>query len=178
MANTTPGAVGTGDSDDSDSTTDTDSGSGGSSSSGVFSPPPVLSAFIDNPQNFILGAVLTTIVESVTGVVSMIYGQILFVVGGSEPGQFAAPGETLGIADVPVKIAELLTGAGGFTGSAIIGGIETFNQSIAAAASTVGPFGPAVIIVLLTVEAIVAIVVVRRIVYVVADLLQLGGLTE
>ena len=140
--------------------------------------PPVLSSFISNPRTFIVGAVLTTLVEAVTGVVTTIYEQILFIVGGSEPGQFAAPGETLGIADVPVKIADLLTGAGAVSGSAIIGGIESFNQAIAGAASAVGPFGPAVILILLFAEAVVGIVVVRRIVYVIADLLQLGGLTE
>lgn len=138
----------------------------------------LLQAFLNNPRGFVLGAVLTTILESVTGVVTTIVDQLVLIVGGTQPTRFNAPTETIGLADVPVSIADTLIGVGGFSGEAILDGIEAFNATIADAAATVGPFGPIVLIVLITVEAVVAIVVLRRVVYVIADLLQLGGLTE
>ncbi|ELZ41864.1 hypothetical protein [Halorubrum tebenquichense] len=158
-------------------------GSGGSGGGGFFSNPlspytDILTAFAQNPRGFVIGAVATTILETVTGVVTTVVEQLVLLVGGSQPARFNAPNETIGLADLPVAIADLLIGAGGFSGEAIIGGIETFNATIADAAAAVGPFGPLVLIVLIVVEVIVAIVVLRRIVYVAADLLQLGGLTE
>jgi hypothetical protein len=138
----------------------------------------LLRAFLNNPRGFVLGAVLTTILETVTGVVTTVFDQLVLLAGGSQPTQFNAPGEQLGLADVPVAIADTLIGAGGFSGDAIIAGIETFNGQIADAAAAVGPFGPLVLIVLISVEAIVAAMILRRIVFVVADWLQLGGLTE
>ncbi|VTT86107.1 hypothetical protein DM2_2145 [Halorubrum sp. DM2] len=138
----------------------------------------VIRAFAENPRGFVIGAVATTILETVTGIVTTVVSQLVLLVGGSQPGRFNAPNETIGLADLPVAVADLLIGAGGFSGDAIIGGIEAFNATIADAAAAVGPFGPLVLIVLISVEAIVAIVVLRRVVYVIADFLQLGGLTE
>lgn len=160
-----------------------DGGSGGGGGGGFFSNPlspytDILTAFAQNPKNFIVGAVATTILETVTGIVTTVFEQLVLLVGGSQPARFNAPNETLGLADLPVAIADLLIGAGGFSGSAVLDGIEAFNATTADAAAAVGPFGPLVLIVLIVVEAIVAIVVLRRIVYVVADFLQLGGLTE
>ena len=155
-----------------------DSGGGGGGGGGIFTLPTVLTEFANNPRGFILGAVLTTILEAVTGVVTTIYSQLVLLVGGSQPAQFNAPGETLGLADVPVVVADTFIGAGGVSGDAIITGIEAFNATIADAAAAVGPFGPLVLIVLISVEVIVAVLILQRLVYVIADLLQLGGLTE
>ena len=151
---------------------------GGGGSNPLSAYTDVLTAFASNPRNFILGAVLTTILEAVTGTVTTAISQLVLLVGGSQPTAFNAPGETLGLADLPVAVADTLIGAGGLSGRAIIRGIEGFNATVADAAGTVGPFGPAVLIVLIVVEVVVAIVVLRRIAYIVADFLQLGGLTE
>jgi hypothetical protein len=157
----------------------TDGGGGGGGSGGsLWSSVDVLTAFVNNPRGFVLGAVLTTILETVTGVVTTVFDQFVLLAGGSQPAQFNAPGEQRGLADVPVALADTLIGAGGFSGDAIIAGIETFNGQIADAAAAVGPFGPFVLIVLISAEAILAAVILRRIVFVVADWLQLGGLTE
>ncbi|OYR68758.1 hypothetical protein DJ79_05105 [Halorubrum ezzemoulense] len=121
---------------------------------------------------------LTTILEAVTGVVTTIVDQLVLLVGGSQPTRFDAPGEQLGLADVPVAIASTLTGAGSFGGQAILDGVEAFNATLFDAAATAGPFAPLVIIAIASAEAVVVIVVLRRLVYVAADLLQLGGLTE
>lgn len=167
-----------GSADDSTSGGDSGGGGGGDSGGNLWSEVDVLTAFVNNPREFVLGAVLTTILETVTGVVTTVFDQLILLAGGSQPTEFNAPGEQLGLADVPVAIADTLIGAGGFSGDAIIAGIEAFNAQIADAAAAVGPFGPFVLIVLISAEAIIAALILRRIVFVVADLLQLGGLTE
>lgn len=170
--------------DDGDSSGGGGDGGGSSLTWGVIAPDfltengGILRAFLNNPRGFVVGAVLTTLLETVTGVVTTLFDQLIRAVGGSQPTEFNAPGETLGLADVPVAIADTLIGAGGFSGDVIISAIEGFNEQIATAAAAVGPFGPLVLIILISAEAIIAVLILRRIVFVVADLLQLGGLTE
>ena len=153
-------------------------GGGGASGGTLSSSVDVLTAFANNPRGFVVGAVLTTLLEAVTGAVTTVVDAIVRLVGGSQPTAFAAPGDTLGLADLPVAFAQTLTSAGGFGGRAIINGIESFNGTIFEAAAAAGPFAPLVIIVVASAEAIAVILVLRRIVFVAADLLQLGGLTE
>ena len=152
--------------------------SGGGSSGSPCSSVDVLTAFVNNPRGFVLGAVLTTILEAVTGVVTTVVDQLVLLTGGSQPTRFNAPGEQLGLADVPVAVASAFTGAGSFGGQAILDGIEAFNATLFDAAAAAGPFAPLVVIAIASVEAVVVIVVLRRLVYIAADLLQLGGLTE
>ena len=142
------------------------------------SPPPIIERLIDNPQTVILGAVLSGIVEAVFGVVSQVIDIVLLVFGGSRPGQFNAPDETIGLADVPVAVAESIGGAGSSLGTTILVTIRGFNGVVFEAAGALGPFTPVVVAAVVIAEVVVAIVVLRRIVYIVADWLQLGGLTE
>lgn len=137
-----------------------------------------LTDFASNPRQVVVGAVLTTFLEVVFGVVSQLVDIVLLVFGGSEPGRFNAPGETLGLADVPVAVAEALGGAGASFGTTILDAIRGFNDVVFEAAGVLGPFTPVVVAAVVIAEVVVAIVVLRRIVYIVADLLQLGGLTE
>ena len=163
--------------DDGSSTTSGGSGGSGSSES-IWSSVDVLTAFVNNPRGFVVGAVLTTILEAVTGVVTTVIDQLVLIVGGSQPTAFNAPGETLGLADLPVALASTLTSATGFGGRTIINGIEAFNGTLFEAAAAAGPFAPLIVIVIGSVEAVVALLILRRLVFVAADLLQLGGLTE
>ena len=163
-------------------------GSGGddgpSIPSWVFSLRPLtrfvgfLTDFARNPRNVIVGAVLTTIVESVFGVVSQLLDILLLVFGGSRPGVFNAPGETLGIADVPVAVADALGSVGDSFGTTLRILLRSFNSTIFEAAGALGPLSPVVIVAVVFFEILVVILVVRRIVFIVADFLQLGGLTE
>lgn len=162
------------DSDDGSSTVV----SGGSDGSSFFSLPTVLSTFAQNPRRFIIGAVLATIVEGVFGVVTTILDTILLVLAGSEPSTFDAPGEQLGIADIPVAVANALGGAGDTAGSGIINAIEALNEPIFSLASSLGPFSPIVLVTVIGLETIAVLWLLQRAVYVAADLLQLGGLTE
>ena len=181
-----PDDSGTSDPSTSDPTSDGSTGggsdgggsSGGGSSGSRWSSVDVLTSFANNPRGFVLGAVLTTILEAVTGVVTTVVDQLVLLTGGSQPTRFNAPGEQLGLADIPVAVASAFTGAGSFGGEAILGGIEAFNATLFDAAAAAGPLSPLVVIAIASVEAVVVIVVLRRLVYIAADLLQLGGLTE
>ena len=138
----------------------------------------LLVEFASNPRRFVVGAVLTTALEVTFGVVSQLVDIVLLVFGGSQPGSFNAPGETLGIADVPVAIAEALGGVGLSLGTTVIATLRGFNATVFEAAGTLGPLSPVVVAAIVVGEVVVAVLVLRRIVFVVADLLQLGGLTE
>lgn len=170
---------GGGDDSTTDNTSTDDTSSGGSSSGGSrFELPRVLKTFSNNPRRFILGAFLATIVEGVFDVVEIVLDTLLLVLAGSEPTTFNAPGEQLGIADIPVAVADALGGAGATAGGAIIAGIESLNEPIFSLAGALGPFAPIVLVVIVGLETIAVLWVLQRAVYVAADLLQLGGLTE
>jgi len=138
----------------------------------------ILLDFLSNPRRFVVGAVLTTALEVTFGIVSRFVDLLLLVFGGSQPGSFNAPGETLGVADVPVAIAERLGGVGLSLGTTIIATLRGFNGTVFEAAGALGPFSPVVVAAIVVAEVVVAVLVLRRIVFIVADLLQLGGLTE
>lgn len=176
-----------------------DDGSSGGSGGGGSSPPgfgaiapdwlsnnlSALQAFLSNPRNFVIGAVVTTILETVFGFVTLAVDTILLILAGSEPSTFNAEGESLGLVDVPVAAADLLVGVitptttGSLTpADQILSGIEAFNEPLFAAASFAGPLSPIVITAVVAGEVILALVITRRVLFVVADLVQLGGLTE
>lgn len=167
---------------------DTDSSSGGSSGGdgllnfvtgwGDLSLPTTLQSFLANPQGFIVGAVATAILESVFGVVTTGINMIIRVFLGTDPGRFNAPGETLGLADVPVYAVDQILRLGGYASTAILKGIESLNEPVFELASNAGPATPLIITVFVVVETIVVLWLLQRLVYVLADLLQLGGLTE
>lgn len=175
---TDDGSTDNGSTDDSSTDGGSTDGSSGGSSGGGFTLPSVLSTFASDPRRFVVGAVLATIVEGVFGVVEVVIDTILLILGGSEPTTFNAPGEQLGLADIPVVFADALGGAGSTAGSAIIAGVESANEPIFALASALGPFAPAVIVGVVILETIAVLWILQRAVFVAADLLQLGGLTE
>ncbi|OYR55538.1 hypothetical protein DJ73_02185 [Halorubrum sp. Ea1] len=121
---------------------------------------------------------LSGMLEWVFGVVSIGIDVILLVIAGSEPATFDAPGEQLGIADIPVSIANNLGGVGGTVGTAIISGVEAFNAPLFEAAAFAGPASPIILVVIIIGETAAVLWLLQRAVYVAADLLQLGGLTE
>lgn len=170
--------------DGSFSSDDGDSGGGGFSVPNFvtgwsdLSLPSVLQSFISNPQRFIVGAVATAILESVFGIVTTLINLVFRVFGGSAPGRLNAPGEALGLIDVPVYVADLLAGVGTDTGNAILLAIDALNEPVFALASNAGPATPVIIAGVLVIEVIVVLWLLQRVVYVIADLLQLGGLTE
>ncbi|QKY18461.1 hypothetical protein Hrr1229_015950 [Halorubrum sp. CBA1229] len=125
-----------------------------------------------------MGAVATTLLEQVFGIVTTILNVIFLVLGGSAPGRLNAPGETLGLIDVPVFVADLLASIGTDVGSAILQAIGSLNDPVFALASNAGPATPVIITAIVVGEVIVVLWLLQRLVFVVADVLQLGGLTE
>ena len=140
--------------------------------------PRTLQIFLNNPRNFVLGAVLTGILEAAFGVVRTTLNLIELLFLGSRPSTLAAPGETLGIADIPVYIAQSLGGVGGSVGTSLIDGIRAFHEPIFENAAFAGPATPLIVIAVLAVETIVVLWLLQRAVYIIADWLQLGGVTE
>lgn len=182
-----------GETDSDDSTEDSAGGSGtgaiggtgGGGALGGFisswddlSLPTTLQSFLSNPQGFVIGAVATAILESVFGVVTTAINMIIRVFLGSAPGQFNAPGETLGLADVPVYVIDQILRVGGYGSTAILLAIESLNEPVFALASNAGPATPLIITGVVVAEVIALLWLFERAVYVLADLLQLGGLTE
>jgi len=175
-----------GDNDGYDGGSDDDGGGGGGSIPGFGDIAPswltssegILRSFLANPQNFIVGAVAATILETVFGVVTTALNVVFLVFGGSAPGRLNAPGETLGLVDVPVFVADQLTGVGASVGNTILVGIESLNEPLFELASSGGPLTPLIVNAVFIVEVIVVLWILQRVVYVVADLFQIGGLTE
>ena len=155
-----------------------DSVTGSISSWGDLTLPDTLQSFLSNPQGFIVGAVATAILEQVFGIVTTLINLVFRVFGGSAPGRLNAPGETLGLIDVPVYVADLLVDVGTDTGNAILRAIESMNDPVFALASNAGPATPVIITAIVVGEVIVVLWILQRLVFVLADLLQLGGLTE
>jgi hypothetical protein len=155
-----------------------DSVTGSISGWGDLTLPDTLQSFLSNPQGFIVGAVATAILEQVFGIVTTLINLVFRVFGGSAPGRLNAPGETLGLIDVPVYVADLLVDVGTDTGNAILLAIESMNDPVFALASNAGPATPVIITAIVVGEVIVVLWILQRLVFVLADLLQLGGLTE
>ena len=145
---------------------------------GDLSLPATLQSFLSNPQGFIVGAVATAILEGFFGVVTTGINMIIRVFLGSNPGEFNAPGETLGLADVPVYAVDQALRISGYASTAILKAIESLNEPVFALASNAGPATPLIITAIVIGEVIVVLWILQRLVYVLADLLQLGGLTE
>ena len=173
---------------------DTDgSGSGGSSGGGGFGIFPsfdqlapgfltnnidILRAFLQNPRNFIFGVVAFSILEFVFGILTAAVNLIIRVFLGSAPQDFNAPGETLGLADVPFAVVEPLLAAGGGVGATLTGAIDSLNEPIFVLAGSAGPLSPVIIVGAVVLEGIAIVWLLQKLVFVALDLLQLGGLTE
>jgi len=151
---------------------------GGISGWGDLTLPDTLQSFLSNPQGFIIGAVATAILEGIFGIVTTGINMLIRVFLGTNAGEFNAPRETLGLADVPVYAVDQFLRIGGYASTAILNAIESLNEPVFALASSAGPATPLIVTTVVVVEVIIVLVLLQRLVYVVADLLQLGGLTE
>jgi len=140
--------------------------------------PTFLEVLIESPRKVIFGAILTTLIEGVTGVFSAILSGVTTLLAGTEPATFNGADEQLGLADLPVAIADTLLSAGAIAGGGILTAIDTINQPLYDLAGSAGPASPIIVAAVVVVEIIVAVLIVERVVYIVLDLLQLGGLSE
>lgn len=165
----TPPDTGSGSSGGSGST----GGSGASSGSGGgFTLPSVLQAFADNPQGFVLGVVLGTLLSVLEGGVELLLRAITLVFEGSSVGDTEG---LLGLADIPRLAAAVLTDAGRGAGLALSGTVAGITRTVEGLAATGGPFAPALVVliyvVLLGLVAAGAILLLR----IVLDTIPGGG---
>lgn len=145
-----------------------------------FAPAPIVS-FAKRPRSFILGAVLTTLLEVVTGIVTTLIAAINLVLTGD-----AGTGDQsriIGIADIPGLIADSLIAAGSATGDAVLNAIEAVNAPLLNAAAGAGPLAPVAVFGVIAIETVVVVVVItdvlppilQRILAVILDVLPGGG---
>ena len=150
------------------------SGSGGGGGGG-FTLPPVLSAFAGNPRRFILGAVLTTILDGLFNIGTVIIDGLLLGLGGSQPFGFSETEATWGLADVPFLVANTLTGAGSTIGTDIVQALLGLNEPLFSAAETAGPLAPVLVVTVVVVEAAIVLLIGERAIRVVIDVIPGGG---
>ena len=153
---------------------DSDSGDDGGNGGG-FTLPNVLSAFASNPRNFILGAVLTSILEGVFGVVTTLVDAVLLALGGSRPFEYSPAEAQWGLADVPPLIADYLTDSGSTVGGAVLDAVQALNDPLFNAAGAAGPFGPVLAAAIVAAEVIALLWIGERIIRVLIDAIPGGG---
>jgi len=136
---------------------------------------PTLKAFGGNPAGFILGAVLSQILGGVQIIVESLIDGIIVLFLGSD-GEPSATGDLLGIADIPVYVVTAFTGGGARVADGIAGAIRSTNRVTVEVATAAGPASPIVYAALLAVYMVVSAWLLRTLIAVVLDLLQLGGL--
>lgn len=129
------------------------------SRSGELNLPNVetLRTFLTSPRQFILGAVLTTIVEATLGLVTVFIRGLQTIFLGSNPGVFNAENEVLGIADLPVLIADEIIGVGSTVVSTVVSAIESLNQVILGFGPQTGFAAPLFATALVSVELVAAV---------------------
>jgi hypothetical protein len=128
---------------------------------GTFTLPTVLSTFASNPRRFIIGAVLTTIVNGLFDIAAVAIQGI----------QIA----TDALASVPTQVADTLTDAGATIGTDIYQLVVTFNDPLFNAADTAGPLAPVLVALVVVTETAIVLVIGERAIRVVIDVIPGGG---
>ncbi|RLM53733.1 hypothetical protein DVK02_12880 [Halobellus sp. Atlit-31R] len=136
--------------DDGGSTSLGDLGIGWLSDSG-----DLLQSFASQPRAFIIGAVLTTVIDGLFDIAISAVDLVLLILGGSRPLSSPATEEFLGVADVPFLIARTLIS----TGRRVVltaGGIVTDLASDLAALPEPLPalLAPAIVVALLVIARV------------------------
>jgi len=178
MANTTPGGGG-GEEEDPKIEDPTNPGGIGWSSiaPGFLTEGSVLETlrrFGRNPIAFVLGAVLQALLGGVEAIVTALLDAIRFLFVGSDP---TGTDGQLGIADVPLLAAELVTGAGDTVGSAILASTGMYVDAVTETALAFGPLSPVAVAAAIAVTLYVGYHIGMAVIRVVADVIPgLGGL--
>ncbi|EMA01816.1 hypothetical protein C437_15391 [Haloarcula vallismortis ATCC 29715] len=143
---------------------------------GVLPNSDVMLKFLNNPRNFVLGAILSALLEGIFGIMTAILNGIIVVLAGTQPAVFdGATEEQIGMADLPVAIANAVIGSARPAGDAILSGIESLNEPIFNLAGAAGVAGPIVIAAIVVAEVIVVVLLLERVVYIIIDVIPGGG---
>ena len=136
-----------------------------------YSLPETLKRFAKSPQGFILGAILSPLINGLNDVVVTFLDLIVFVFRGSGPGLVG----TYGIADVPLFIGTKLIGIGSTIGGSAVDGtgvLGILDRIVGAGtqiASIGGPLAPIILAGEIVVVVYVLAFVTERIILVIAD---------
>ena len=106
--------------------------------SGSTALPPALTAFADSPQGFVLGLILTPLFEGLEDIVveGLETVNLLFV-GDSR----ASTTGTLGLADIPLVLANAVIGVGKDVGQPALDGLSYIMTTSVKLGASLGPWG-------------------------------------
>lgn len=131
----------------------------------------VLTTFAASPAGFILGVILTPLLNGVTGVVTIFLGGINLAFFGTGPGTQGV----LGIADIPTIGAQLLIAAGDAVGAPVISVANSLVTAWIDAADGFDLVGTLVVTVLAAVVLVAGAALVRKVLAIVLDVVPGGG---
>lgn len=132
-----------------------------------------LQTFASSPQGFILGAILSPLIDGLNSVVVRILDLIVFVFRGDGPGLTG----TLGLADIPLFIGNTLVDAGAVVGGSardgtgILGVLDTIVEIGVGFADIGGPLAPIILAAEVVAVVYLLVVIARRVILVIADAL-------
>lgn len=121
----------------------------------------VLSSFVTNPRRFIIGAVLTTILDGLFNITAVAIEGIQIGLGA--------------LASIPTRVADALTGAGATIGTDIFQVVVNLNDPLFSAADTAGPLAPVLVAIVIVAETAIVLVVGERLIRVLVDVIPGGG---
>jgi len=121
--------------------------------------PDVLVSFANNPRRFIVGAVLTTILEGIFGIMSEILRIVQLFFVGSNPTASPPNEEVWGIADIIAGIFRAVGGAGVEGGAMIIRAVQSLNDPLYELAGVAGPAAPFLVAVIVSIEVVAVLLV-------------------
>ncbi|GGL26088.1 hypothetical protein GCM10009037_07130 [Halarchaeum grantii] len=114
-----------------------------------------LKDFAKNPAGFLRKFIIGSFIAGLGWLLRPIFDAIQLVFLGSEPSTFAAPGEVLGLADLPVALAGLFGDAVGSTVRVALEAVASIIGSVVPQGS--GPLGGLVLTVVFVVLAVAAV---------------------
>lgn len=142
-----------------------------------FELPTVLKTFATNPRRFIVGAVLTTILEGLFDIVSEALRLLEMLLLGSATATSSPGEEVWGIADIIAAIFRVFGDAGLEGGAVIIRAVQSFNDPLYELAGVAGPAAPLIIAVFVSVEVVVVLLILEYTARALLDVVPgLGGL--
>ncbi|WP_050032292.1 hypothetical protein [Halorubrum halophilum] len=133
--------------------------------------PQSLQRFARSPQGFILGAILSPLLEGLNDAVVQFLDLIVFVFEGSEPGLVG----TYGIADIPLFIGTQLVnigatiGGSASDGTGFLGLVDRLVEAAVGFATVGGPLAPIILAGEVVVVVWLLAFIGRRIILVIAD---------
>ena len=95
----------------------------------------LLRRFLTNPGKFIRGFIFGSLLAGFGNILAEVFNVMQLLVLGSKPGEFGAPGETWGIADVPVVIGGVV---GDTAGAVVLLLFDTYADILRALIPDVG----------------------------------------